>query len=85
MNGYSARFATAAVLWTLALALGVAGTVDADARLRFWALMTALPAVLITGHLIVVAAVRQERIRVEDLVDGMVARARERADLPRVH
>jgi hypothetical protein len=87
VNGYSARFAAAAVLWTVSLALGVGGTVSADPRMRFWALMIALGAGLVSGHLIVCAAVKEERLRVERLIDGMIARAREQAaaDLPKVH
>ena len=87
MNGYSARFAGAAVLWTGALSLGIVGSVESDLRLMFWSVMAALTACMVTGHIVAENAVRKERIRVEDLVDGLILRARERADseVPRVH
>lgn len=86
MNGYSTSVAGAAVLWTAAIAVGMVGTVDSEPTVRFWALMIALGACLLSGHLIVCNAVKKERIRVEDLVDGLIVRAREKAasEVPRV-
>jgi hypothetical protein len=80
------KVALAAILWTIALLLGLVGTVDSDPRIRFWALMVAMPAALVSGHLVMCQCERAERICIERLVDGMVARARDRADaeVPRI-
>lgn len=75
-----------AVLWTAAAAFAVTGTVVNDLRLMFWAVMLSLVSLAGTGHLIVHYVVRHERLDIERLIDGMLARARERADadLPRL-
>jgi hypothetical protein len=73
----------AAVLWTVAVALGVGGTVDHNQELRFWALMAGMVAVLVSGHLVVCHAVRSERVELERLIEGLIAGARERADRDR--
>jgi hypothetical protein len=76
----TAKIATATVLWTTAVAMGITGTVYPDARLMlFWAALVALVACLVTNHLVTECTVRAERIRLEDMVDGLVAKAAERA------
>ena len=82
----AAKVAVTAILWTVATALGVAGSLEPDEVTRFWSLMVAMVASLLTAHLIACQAVRAERLRIESVVEGMVAEARRRAeaDLPRV-
>jgi hypothetical protein len=78
-------------LWTVSFALGVIGTVVDDVRLMFWAMMAGLVATVATGWMEAVCATRHERLRIEHVIEGLVAQAREGArqqaasDLPRVH
>lgn len=74
------RIATIAVLWTVSVALGVGGTTYESTGLMYWGLMSALVACIVTGHLVAVCAVRNERLRIEGLVEGIVAEARRRLD-----
>lgn len=79
--------AIAAVMWTISITLGVLGTIEAKQTMRFWALMVAMPAMLVTGRILMRNVARSERVCIERLVDGLVARARERADsadVPRI-
>lgn len=69
-----------AVLWTTAAAFAVTGTMLDDIRLMFWAVMVSLVSLAGTTHIIVRHVVSTERLDIERLVDGMIARARERVD-----
>lgn len=76
---------TAAVLWTTAGSFAVAGTVYDNMRLMMWGVLTASVACMVTAHLIARCATYRERIRLEVLVEGMVATARQRAEVPHLH
>lgn len=74
----TAQTTTAGVLWTAVGSLGVIGTILDEAALRFWSLTIALVACMLTCHLLMECAVRNERLRVEYLVQGLIASASER-------
>lgn len=67
------------VLWTVALALAVMGTVDANLPLMAWSLLVALVASLVTGWVIAVQAATiaavQERVELETLAEIMARAA----------
>lgn len=69
------RTTVAGVLWTTAIALGTTGTIWEEAAMRFWSLTLSLIACLVTGQLLVECTVRRERLRIEHLVDGLIASA----------
>lgn len=68
------RITVAAILYTLAMALGVLGTMESDVRLLFWALIVTKPAALITTYIMV----QSDRLNLERLLDDLVERARQR-------
>lgn len=85
------KCASCAVLWTTALCLGIAGTAESNLRLLFWSGLVALVAAVFSGLVIAEyaagRAVREERVRVETLVQAMIGRARDRAagNVDRIH
>ncbi|TAJ21825.1 MAG: hypothetical protein EPO65_00560 [Dehalococcoidia bacterium] len=68
------RITLAAILYTLALALGVLGTMENDIRLLFWSLIVTKPAALITVYIMG----QSDRLNLERLLDRLVERARQR-------
>ncbi len=82
-------FAGCVGLWTLALTMGVGGSARQDVRMMFWSVITALVACIASGCLVAICAattaVRQERLRVEDLATIMANAIAEDRDLPKIH
>lgn len=70
----SVRITLAAILYTLAMALGVLGTMENDIRLLFWSLIVTKPAALITVYIMG----QSDRLNLERLLDRLVERARQR-------
>ncbi len=71
-------------LWMLAVTLGIVGSMTDEIRVLFWSGLVALAAAVLSGHLIAERAVRVERLNVEQLLDGLIASAEQRSDLPRL-
>lgn len=74
----------AGVTWTSALALGIMGTTAGNIRLLFWGGFAALVACIITNHIVVELSIRHERLRVEHLIEGLIAAARQKADVTKI-
>lgn len=80
------KYSATAVLWTLAGALAVTGTINFSLRIMYWGILVALVAAIATGHIVAECAVRRERMRLEHLIDGVIAGARDRSnDTARIH
>lgn len=69
----------AVMLWTFTAAMTGLGVVTDLRRVMFVAIMLGLVSCVTTGHIMLNTAVRRERVRLERLVDGIIARAKERA------
>lgn len=83
-NHRSIKAAVAAILWTLALSLGISGSETYDVRLMFWGGIAALVACLVTSQIVMEAVVRSERLRVEDILEGLIEAAERRAGVPKI-
>lgn len=79
-NFRTIKVATATLFWTVAVALGISGTESSDIRLLFWSGIAALVACLVSNHVAVQGVIRQERINVELLVEGLITSAEKKVE-----
>lgn len=81
------KISVATALWIVTVGLGLTWTIFGVKQMVFWAVLSALLAHLLTIHVLNECTAIKERIRVERLVDGILARAYEAAQddpIPRI-
>lgn len=79
------KVALAAVLWTTTVAFAVAGSVNRDTWLMLWAILVALVACVVTTHMVTETAVKNDRVHIERMIDGLISGADDKDDVGRIH
>lgn len=78
------RGLSAAVLWTIATALMVGGTLKGSTVVMHWALFVTLMACIVTGWIVADCATYRERVRVDSIVRAVIDGLRN-SEVDRIH
>lgn len=83
-TNWTMEWMAAAAMWTLGTTAMIAGSFRHSVIIIGWGGWVSLIAALVTAHILVVCAVRRERICIERLVDAVIERARQESQVPRI-